>query len=594
MDKLGKYLLYTLTILSCSTYESYSNPYPPSEPIVHTHYGYIRGTTCQSRDGRPFDAYLGIPFAQPPVGELRFKAPKPLKPWNGTFDATKNGPYCIQKNYFFANAQVEGQEDCLYLNVYVPKVINDGKPLPVMVSIHWGGFFAGRGTSDYFGPEYLMDKDVIVVTFNYRLGVLGFLSTLDDEAPGNYALKDQVAVLKWVHRNIRSFNGDPDRVTIFGASAGAGSTHLHIISPLSKGLFHQAISESGSALALWATPLNDVQKQVVAVQAQLVGCNSSDSKSLISCLRKVDARTLVESGDAFKFFSIDPVTPYTLVTETKTKRNPKPFLTKLPVQYVQNGEFSNVPWIIGTNENEGSLRASALVRQSSTRNALNANFTPLMIQEMNYLVSVGTDETKQLDLHSKVQDNYMNGQEFINPDDPANIQGFVNIWSDRAFKYAKYQSVMLHSAMGHSPIWAYSFEYEGQNTFETLWAATNETVPFHWGTSHCDDLLYLFNSPGLFPPVVDGRDREMSEILLDRWTNFAIYGNPQRSSGKNYWHSLNFTGMDNMQNDNLYILNITGSVSGKPIEETMQQGFLKDRMLFWASQQLFENFEGLH
>lgn len=588
MDYFKNYFILTLHLLIFSS-TICTNDH--DSPVVRTKEGLIKGTYSFSKNGRLFNIFRGIPYAKPPVGDLRFGAPQPIENWNGTLDATKKAPVCIQKNYLFANAQVEGQEDCLYLNVFVPRDFDKSKLLPVLVNIHWGGYFSGKGNEDFFGPEKIMDKDVVLVTFNYRLGIMGFLSTLDDEAPGNNALKDQVFLLKWVQRNIGSFGGDPGKVTILGHSAGAGSTHLHMISPLSKGLFHQAISQSGSGLALWSTPYNNLNKQLLTLQASLFSCNTSTSKVLLECLRKVCARKLVQSGDFFKYFSVDPLTVYTLVIEKQTEKNPEPFLTRMPKDIILEGKFNMVPWITGTVQNEGNLRASALIRQKATRELLNKSFRELMMKEMYYSLSVSANET--LKLYKRAQEMYMNGEEFLNEKNPKNIQGFIDLWSDRSMKYPFYQSVMLHAAVSNQPIWAYTFEYSGRQTYGDIWAATNETIDFDWGVSHLDDSLYLFNSPALFPKNDDMTDNKMSEILLDRWMNFVTNRNPQRSSQENFWPSVNFTGLNNMKNDNLYILNITGSAKDGNIRENVQQGFLKEKMLFWASQNLWENFEGL-
>lgn len=175
------------------------------------------------------------------------------------------------------------------------------RALPVMVFINWGGFFAGYGNSRYLGPEYFMDKDVVLVTFDYRLGVMGFLSTDDDSAPGNWALKDQVAALQWVQLNIGGFGGDGDKVTIFGQSAGGVSVHYHMLSPQSRGLFHAAISQSSAALVVWGRPRNELQAMIARTQAKVVGCDGeADSKTMVECLRKIDAKSLVDSADKFK------------------------------------------------------------------------------------------------------------------------------------------------------------------------------------------------------------------------------------------------------------------------------------------------------
>ncbi|RZC40159.1 juvenile hormone esterase [Asbolus verrucosus] len=499
--------------------------YAPKHPIVKTNYGPVIGLTQTSRYGRDFMSFRGIPYAKPPVGELRFKAPEPPEPWSFAVNATQDAPYCIQKNYFFANPKVEGKEDCLYLNVYVPQTIRQNL-LPVMVFIHWGGFFAGRGSSDIIGPEYIMDKDVILVSFNYRLGVFGFFTTLDDFAPGNFGLKDQVLALKFVQENIESFGGDKNRVTIFGQSAGGGSVSLHLISPSSRGLFQQAISQSGVALNLWAKPLNILQPNVTAALASFVGCadHLGNSSGLVQCLRKVDAFDLTESGDKFKYFSIEPLTPYSIVTEQKTDANPNPFLTKEPLEYLQNGEFQKVPWIVGNVQDEGILRVAQLVRQPEVLKTLNDNFNIFLPQMLALQLSV----VNTTDLFKNLTNFYLGGNTFIDINNTTSVQGFINLYSDRSFTYGTFQSVILQSQKLHRPIWLYNFNYKGQYTYGDPFAATTNKINFTWGVSHCDDLLYLFKTPALFPELQEETDLQMSEDLLTLWTNFAIYGESRK------------------------------------------------------------------
>ncbi|KAK4880303.1 hypothetical protein RN001_008449 [Aquatica leii] len=266
--------------------------------------GKIRGIVSQTRNYRNYYSFRGIPFAKPPVGNLRFKDPKSPIPWgNNILDATKDAPKCIQKNFFTSlNPKIEGKEDCLYLNVYTPKLSKKcNKKLPVMVYIFFGAFFAGSGRSDYAGPEYLLDEDVVLVSINYRLGVLGFLSLGNDDAAGNWGMKDQVFALKWIQANIAAFGGDKTRVTLFGSSSGAGSSHLHMFSRFSKGLFHRAISQSGTVLSFWARPLNNAQVRNAKMQASFVGCNpNATSKDIVECLRSIPVDVLLESSKKFK------------------------------------------------------------------------------------------------------------------------------------------------------------------------------------------------------------------------------------------------------------------------------------------------------
>ncbi|KAK7083393.1 hypothetical protein SK128_020036, partial [Halocaridina rubra] len=171
-----------------------------------------------------FHSFESIPFAKPPVGALRFKDPEPADPWVGDLNATLAPPTCPQ---FI----VVGDEDCLYLNVYTPvDSLNQTESLPVMVYIHGGAFYLG-GSYFFRGVQPLVQHNVIMVTINYRLGVLGFLSTEDAAAPGNQGLKDQTLALQWVHDNIAAFGGDPDKITIFGESAGSASVHYQLITP---------------------------------------------------------------------------------------------------------------------------------------------------------------------------------------------------------------------------------------------------------------------------------------------------------------------------------------------------------------------------
>ncbi|NP_001180223.1 juvenile hormone esterase precursor [Tribolium castaneum] len=561
--------------------------YTPSHPLVYTKYGSVIGSVEYSRNSRAYMSFKGIPFAKPPVGDLRFKAPEPPEPWNFSINGTKDAPFCIQKNYFFSNPKVEGSEDCLYLNVYVPKT-EGSQLLPVMVFIHWGGFFAGRGSSDYNGPEYIMDKDVILVTFNYRLGVFGFLSTLDDNAPGNFGLKDQVMALKFVHENIECFGGDNNRVTIFGQSAGSGSVNLHLISPASRGLFQQAISQSGAALDLWARPLNALQPNVTAALAAFTGCSAhiGSSKDIVDCLRKIEATKLAETADNFKYFSIEPLTPYSMVTEKQTDANPNPFLVQDPLESLKAGAFMKIPWMVGSVQDEGILRAAPLIRQPETLQTLNSNFEKLITQMLFLQFSAGANASSLL---KNMTDFYLGGKSLIDVNNPKSVQGFINLYGDRAFHYGIYQTVILQLRKGHKPIWMYNFNYKGQYSYGDKFAATDKNVNFTWGVSHCDDLLYLFKSPGLFANLQKDNDILMSKTMVSFWTNFAIYGNPDPHQNLN-WNSLNFEKPEGVKVADLNIMHITGNHETGKIAFDVEKSQILDRIAFWAKQSLLENF----
>ncbi|XP_018321739.1 esterase FE4 isoform X2 [Agrilus planipennis] len=265
-------------------------------PLTSTKLGVIKGNYLESRLKRTIYAYRGIRYAEAPVGNLRFQPPVPVKSWDTIYDATKDGAACPQPGF------QPTSEDCLFLNVYTTvspeNIQQDNVTRPVIVYIHAGGFYSVTGRSDWAGPEYMLDQDVVFVTLNYRLGALGFISTGDKFAPGNLGLKDQVLALKWVKDNVIYFGGDPNCVTLYGYSMGSASISLHLISPMSRGLFHRAILSSGSEYGNWPIPRH--QFNLAQKQARLVGCPDDSSQNIISCLKNISAESLGNSFFGFK------------------------------------------------------------------------------------------------------------------------------------------------------------------------------------------------------------------------------------------------------------------------------------------------------
>lgn len=269
-------------------------------PEVRLPQGLIRGRIVKSStSGREFVAFLGIPYATPPLGSLRFKLPVPPTLWNHVYSATSYREPCPQ---FDSRATELGNEDCLYLNVYTPALPSSGTAsmyqakYPVMVYIQAESF--ENGDSSLYGPDKLVDHEVVLVTFNYRLGLLGFLSTADEAASGNWGLHDQRMVLQWIKAHIDLFSGDPNRVTLFGQGAGAASVVLHLAAPKSEGLFHRAIAQSGSALCDWAIekdPLSFAQGV-----AESVGCPNNSNERMVECLRTISASSLLRAQSKFK------------------------------------------------------------------------------------------------------------------------------------------------------------------------------------------------------------------------------------------------------------------------------------------------------
>ncbi|GLG98112.1 Acetylcholinesterase [Gryllus bimaculatus] len=305
------------------------------EPIVKVEQGQLRGREATSVLGERYYSFQGIPYAKPPVGELRFKDAQDPDAWDGVRDATVEGCMCTQldRNDF----QYRGCEDCLFLNVYTPTLPQTGaKPLPVMFWVHGGGFVFGAGNADVYGPDYLMEEGVVLVTINYRLTCFA---------------------LRWVKKNIAAFNGDPNKVTFFGESAGGTSAHWHLMSPMSKGLFHGAISESGAMMNPWA--LAWAPYETSRRLASAVGCTGDDDDEVVECLRQVDATELVRASEEKASTPRDRdrllLFPFSPTLEEEKVPGVETFVTAAPEQLIMQGCQHDVPYLAGMNTQEWML-----------------------------------------------------------------------------------------------------------------------------------------------------------------------------------------------------------------------------------------------
>lgn len=344
--------------------------------IVNTTYGRIQGSLRQE-GGFSVYQFLKVPYAQPPLGSMRFRKPQPPVPWNGVLNATKPGLSCIQKisksyRNFLPNMDVS--EDCLYMNIYVPSGSSTSN-IPIMVYIHGGGYYK-KSANLHDGARISAVSDVVVILINYRLGMFGFLSTGDDQSRGNYGLWDQIQALEWIQGNIRNFGGDPSRVTVFGHSAGGYSIGLLLLSKHSLGLFHRAIATSGLGLNKRAIT-HDARNAAFRV-AKFVGCyNASvefDSRALnsshiVSCLKsKTPEEILVATGKMQTSYN-----RYDFIMR------PGPvidgdFLLDSPEHIMNNPEsqgfrtFRSADVMAGTNDEDGWLLKSKLKDMQKTYN----------------------------------------------------------------------------------------------------------------------------------------------------------------------------------------------------------------------------------
>lgn len=269
--------------------------------------GRLRGIRLMAPGG-PVSAFLGIPFAEPPVGPRRFLPPEPKRPWPGVLDATAFQSVCYQyvdtlypgfEGTEMWNPNRELSEDCLYLNVWTPYP-RPASPTPVLVWIYGGGFYSGASSLDVYDGRFLAQAEgTVLVSMNYRVGAFGFLALPGSrEAPGNVGLLDQRLALQWVQENVAAFGGDPMSVTLFGESAGAASVGMHLLSPPSRGLFHRAVLQSGAPNGPWATVGVGEARRRATLLARLVGCPpggaGGNDTELVACLRTRPAQDLVD------------------------------------------------------------------------------------------------------------------------------------------------------------------------------------------------------------------------------------------------------------------------------------------------------------
>ncbi|XP_052741316.1 venom carboxylesterase-6 [Bicyclus anynana] len=475
-------------------------------PTVRVANGILQGKWRESTKGRKFASFLGVPYAQPPIGENRFKEPQALKPWPGVWDASRLLSPCLQ--YDSVQDGIIGSEDCLFVNVHTPKPYADAL-LPVVIFIHGGAFMYGAG-GQYDGV-HMMDRDLVFVTLNYRLGPLGFLSTGDEQIPGNAGLKDQSFALKWVRDNILMFGGNPDSVTLTGCSAGGASVHYHYLSPLSRGTFHRGIAFSGSAFSSWTHSVKPVEQGKAL--AAIVGCSTTDTREMAECLRNRPGEVIVNGQVQMFDWNVNWFTMFTPTAEAPSVKNP--FLTKYPYTASQDGDMQAVPLITSVTSEEGLYPAAAYQADPKVLPDLEARWEDLAVYIFEY------NNTLPLKLRAsvaqKIKDHYLDGK----PVGQDTYDGLVQALGDRLFSANVGKLAQIHAQKSLQPTWVYRFSYRWQYSFSNL-MARNEN---DYGVSHADDVILIYN----YHPSDTTRpeDLQMRDTLLDMVYSYATTGVPK-------------------------------------------------------------------
>lgn len=457
-------------------------------------------------EGQQIWMFKGVPYAAPPVGELRWRPPQPVEPWDGTMACTDFGPACPQPGMFEILELVsldagEQDEDCLYLNVWSPAE-STGEELPVMVWIHGGSFVSGSGSMGLYDGRYLAARGVVVVTINYRLGPLGFLvhpalsAESESGVSGNYGLLDQVAALEWVQRNIAGFGGDPGNVTVFGESAGAMSILDLLVMPAAEGLFQRAIIQSGIMLDQgYGIPTTGILVEAEAAGVDFAAELGVDaSGDVLVQMRGKTPEELLAAGEALTAGAeiMEQILAWMPVVDGRV-------LPDLPTRLWDAGKQHPVDLLIGSNADEGELFVAGVTMSEAEYEA-----------QMRTIFGEYTDEALVL---------YP----------PGRVWGTSSALS-RALTEVGFTSTARFAARSMSAAYGVAGvgDTGGDGVSTYLYQFTR--VPFNnpLGAFHAVEIPYVFGTTGMFSllGLVGEADRELSSTVMGYWSRFAATGDP--------------------------------------------------------------------
>ncbi len=468
--------------------------YASDVPVVRTKFGPVSGKTSGA-----VRAYLGIPYAAPPVGELRWKPPRDPKPWRSTLACVELPAACPQPSMGagFVRKKLRMDEDCLYLNVWTPARKADAK-LAVMVWIHGGGFVIGSSAKRVYAGESLAKKGVVVVTINYRLGPFGFLAhpALSAESPngasGNWGLMDQVHALKWVRANIAAFGGDPGNVTIFGESAGAVSVYCLMSSPLARGLFHRAIAQSGAAPSRMAH-LKERRGAMVSAEtlgegvARRLGATKGTGAETLTAMREKSWREVLEASKSNLVIMPGSSSAMLLCVDGYV-------LPDTPGKIFTAGGQASVPLLAGSNADEGTIFTRRMKVDS------------LAALKRHLRLKLGPMTDKAMEIYGATDD--------------ASAKRAITEMIGDAFVAGARRAVRSQSRI-QGRTYLYHF------TRSTRWARRMGLGCFHGA-----EIPYVF---GHLPGRLYGEeDEKLSEKIMNYWVGFARSGDPNAVGAANW------------------------------------------------------------
>lgn len=506
-------LVISLLLVSTWTLETFQSE------TIQTKLGMVTGRrTTVGQNNDTIYQFLNIPFAKPPVGDLRFKQPVEYGQWNGTLDATKYGPSCFQDVNYTITIWYGTSEDCLQLNIYVPFTTSPSIKKSVMVWIHGGGYLFGTA-SFYDGSMIAVEGDVIVVTVNYRLGIFGFLSLGDKTTKGNYGLLDQIQALKWIKENIADYGGNPNDVTIFGESAGGFSVGLLTLIPQNKGLFHRAIHESGTANSLFSLG-SPVEATIETAKA--LGCPTTNSTILMNCLLEKPADAILTQSTLVsgRLCNLDRL--YCLYFGPVIDGE---LLTRTPVELTSNKTseafkfFESLDLMVGNCRMEGSLFLSILQDNVQYQKDKNINVSTGLSNK--YLCDIMSPNIANYYFKNNSKVSQAICKEYYVADNITfQSRAVLDVFGDLFFIADSTSTLTAHVNSESS---TYQFMYNQVLPFKL-----GQEPTWYEGPSHADELYYLFTMEyvnRILPNVtISDSDRLLAQQMRKYWTNFAKSG----------------------------------------------------------------------
>ncbi|CAH1780590.1 unnamed protein product [Owenia fusiformis] len=512
--------------------------------------------------------WAGIPYAQPPVGDLRWQPPVVMDPWTGVRDALDFNVICYQRDIdSYYGVPVEISEDCLYLSVWTPgdAVDPSNLNLSVMFYIHGGAFQLGTGMNPLqFGGYLAADQNVVVVGFNYRLGVMGFFSTEDDTAPGNYGLMDIIEALRWTKANIRNFGGNPDSITIFGQSAGGAAVTYLMTSPAANGLFNRAISQSGVATMYWAQS-RDYLRELSATLATEMNCPPDNSPAMVTCLKGRDPWEVTNTSLKI---NLDMQSTRDDTQSVFAPRVDGNIVPDDPLTLVTNGQFQPVDFMTGiTNHESWPYRHMWYImipgiRRWVERGINSDDFDHLTAHWMRFL----NYPARRTEVLAAIKQQYdINFDEDV--DSLVRSAGYIDFLSDFQFIAHNDRYARLYSRnAGSSNVYNYYFSPFVSRDQRVIWEAT---VPNWIYATHADDVGFVFGKAKYtMEDLVTTEERLLSDEMMRTWSNFAKTGSPG---------SLNDVAWPAFTEANPSYLEITTPLANVRVIDS----FYPERMSFW-------------